>query len=150
MLSWILQPSKLATPWTRTPPPCEPREQGQAPSIGAMEEMSQKVQNASSHPKILRTHKVTVKFSGAMDESSGNVQSANSYSILRTCKAALRQFSGAMDEMSQKVQNASSHPWILPHTQRHTVNSAGRLNVSSVGSIGTKTHAALQKQRSWE
>ena len=58
--------------------------------------MSQKVQNASSHPTPLRTHK------------------------------AHGQFSGAMDEMSQKVPNASSHPWILPHTQRHTVNSAGR------------------------
>jgi len=49
-------------------------------SIGAMEEMSQKVQNASSHPSILRTHK------------------------------AHGQFSRAMEEMSQKVQNASSHP----------------------------------------
>jgi hypothetical protein len=49
VLSWILQPSKLATPSTRTPPPCEPREQGQAPSIGAMEDMPGKVQNASTH-----------------------------------------------------------------------------------------------------
>ena len=47
---------------------------------GAMEEMSQKVQNASSHPSILCTHK------------------------------AHDQFSWAMDEMSQKVQNASTHP----------------------------------------
>ena len=33
VLSWILQSSKLATPLdqTATPPPCEPREQGQAP-----------------------------------------------------------------------------------------------------------------------
>jgi hypothetical protein len=32
-LSWILQPSKLAMPLraTSTPPPCEPRERGQAP-----------------------------------------------------------------------------------------------------------------------
>jgi hypothetical protein len=33
VLSWILQPSKLATPQTATPPPCEPRERSQAPYI---------------------------------------------------------------------------------------------------------------------
>ena len=54
-------------------------EKARSASIGAMEEMSQKVQNASSHQIILRTHK------------------------------AHGQFSGAMDEMSQKVQNASTH-----------------------------------------
>jgi hypothetical protein len=43
LLSWILQPSKLATPVTKTPPPCEPRERGQAPSTGAMEESSGRV-----------------------------------------------------------------------------------------------------------
>ena len=33
VLSWMLQPSKLATPSspTSTPPPCQPREQGQSP-----------------------------------------------------------------------------------------------------------------------
>ena len=88
-LSWILQPSKLATPLpTSTPPPCKPRERGRAPTIGA---------NSYS---ILRTREAALRqFSGA-----------NSYSILRTRETALRQFSGAMDEMSQKVQNASTHP----------------------------------------
>ena len=56
VLSWILQPSKFATPSTLTPPPCEPREQGQAPSIGAMDEMSHKVQNASTHPLGRKHH----------------------------------------------------------------------------------------------
>ena len=37
---------------------------------GAMDEMSQKVQNASSHPWILRTHKAHGQFSGALDTSS--------------------------------------------------------------------------------
>ena len=47
---------------------------------------------------------------GAMDESSGKVQNASSHEglPLRTHKAH-GQFSGAMDEMSQKVQNASTH-----------------------------------------
>ena len=31
VLSWISQPSKLATPVTWKPPPCKPRERGQAP-----------------------------------------------------------------------------------------------------------------------
>ena len=48
-------------------------------SIGAMEEMSQKVQNASSHPTPLRTHKAHGQFSGAMDASSGKVQDASTH-----------------------------------------------------------------------
>ena len=44
---------------------------------GAMEEMSQKVQNASSHKKPLCTHKAHGQFSGAMDEGSGKVQDAS-------------------------------------------------------------------------
>jgi len=44
------------------------------------------------------------QFMGAMDEMSRKVQSAKAHSNLRTRKAALRQFSGAMEEMSQKVQ----------------------------------------------
>jgi hypothetical protein len=46
---------------------------------GAMEEMSQKVQNASSHPTPLRTHKAHGQFSGAMDEMSQKVQKASTH-----------------------------------------------------------------------
>ena len=52
-------------------------------SIGAMEEMSGKVQNASSHRSILRTHKAHGQFSGAMEEMPQTVQNANTH-ILRS------------------------------------------------------------------
>jgi len=63
------------------PLPHKAQRNGQQHSSGAMEEMSQKVQNASSHPKILRTHKVTVKFSGAMEDMSGKVQNASTHPL---------------------------------------------------------------------
>jgi uncharacterized protein YjbJ (UPF0337 family) len=81
-----------------------------------MEEMSQKVQNASSHRPTLRTHKVTVKFKGAMEEMSGKVQNASTHPLERknhehvhTAVGQFKgQFKGAMDDSSGKVQDAST------------------------------------------
>ena len=64
-------------------------------SIGAMEEISGKVQNASTH-RLGRINHEHV-------HSSRSVQGS--------------QFKGAMDEMSQKVQNASTH---IPLPRSHT------------------------------
>jgi hypothetical protein len=50
-------------------------------SKGAMEERSQKVQNASSHRNaiILRTHKAHSQFSGALEERSRQEQKASTH-----------------------------------------------------------------------
>ena len=50
---------------------------------GAMKEMSQKVQNASSHPSPLRKHKVRGQFSGAVDKLSGKVRNASTHILGR-------------------------------------------------------------------
>jgi hypothetical protein len=94
VLSWILQPSKFATPWTLTPPPCEPRERGQAPSIGAMEEMSQKVQNANTHRLPRQNHSNRsaqgsvqgrwMKVQGVQDASTHHQQCCRGYCSLQS------------------------------------------------------------------
>ena len=102
VLSWMLQPSKFATPFseTITPPPCEPREQGQAPSMGAMDEMSQKVQNASTH--ILRRQ---------------------SYEHAHNSRSVQVPVQGAIEELSQKVQNANTHMLRRRRSHEHAYNS---------------------------
>jgi len=57
------------------------RARSSSTSIGAMEEMSQKVQNVSSHPTPLRTHKAHGQFSGALEELSGKVRKASTHSL---------------------------------------------------------------------
>ena len=60
----------VAVPEIQSPPPCQPREQGQS-SIRAMEEMRQNAQNdkknESAHSSGLRAHKAHNQLSGAME-----------------------------------------------------------------------------------
>ena len=89
-----------------------------------MEEMSQKVQDASSHPRILRT----LKAHGQIQRGDGvtvwegsnckhPLPAKQSWMSARTANS---QFKGAMEEMSQNVQNASSHPINLRTHKAHS------------------------------
>ena len=69
-----------------------------------MEEMSGKVQNASSHRSILRTHKAHGQFSGAMEEMSRGFKMQTltycdaTFMSTRTAAGQFKgQFKGAME-----------------------------------------------------
>jgi len=121
-----------------------------------MEEMSQKVQNASSHPTPLRTHKAHGQFSGAMEESLGRfkMQALTHWDakITSTCTAVGQfkgQFKGAMEEMSGKVQNASTHK-LRCQSHEHVHNSRsvqGTVQGGNGGNIaeGSKGEQSAQK-----
>ena len=89
-------------------------------SIGAMEEMSGKVQNANTHPLQCQSREHAhssrsvqgPQFKGAMEEMSGKVQNASTHRLRRTRTTAGQfkgQFKGAMDDSSRNVQNANAH-----------------------------------------
>ena len=111
----MLQPSKLATPLTRTPPPCEPQERGQSPQGQWRICQGRFTMQALTYcdAKVMSTRTTAGQF-------KCQFKGANSYSILRTRGAALRQFSGA-----------SSHPNTLRKHTRHTGKSAGQAHRSS-------------------
>jgi len=86
-------------------PAALPAASARSASIEGMEKTSQKVQNASSHPIQLRTHKAHGQFSGAMEEMSGKVQNASTHRLGRINHEHVHssrsvqgsQFKGAMD-----------------------------------------------------
>jgi Sec-independent protein translocase protein TatA len=106
---------------------------------GAMDEMSHKVQNASTHPLQRQSHEhthnsrsVQVPVHGG---DGGNVTERRfKMQTLTGCDAKVvstrtavgqfkGQFKGAMEEMSQKVQNANTHRLRCQNPSTRTANS---------------------------